>query len=273
LPHKKSNKKKEQHSFDKVVKVIETLRGPNGCPWDKEQTRESIKPLLIEEAYEVLEAIEEKDPELIKEELGDLLLQVIFHAQIAKESNEFTIKEILDVLHDKMVRRHPHVFKGQDAKSSKEVLKQWEEIKKSENKEKKKKSLLGGIPKTLPALLYAQRIQDKASRVGFDWENISQVFAKFKEELSEFENAYAEGKKEKIEEEIGDLFFTLINISRFLKINPDDALKKTARKFISRFHFIEKKIGKTGKSIEKFSLDELDKLWEKAKEKEISGEL
>ena len=272
MPQKKSNKKKKQHSFDRVVKVIETLRGPNGCPWDKEQTRESIKPLLIEEAYEVLEAIEEKDPELIKEELGDLLLQVIFHAQIAKESNEFTIKEILDVLYDKMVRRHPHVFKGKDAKTSKEVLKQWEEIKKKEKKDKNKKSLLEGIPKALPALLYAQRLQDKASRVGFDWENVSQVYEKFKEEIEEFENAFAEGKKEKMEEEIGDLFFTLINISRFLKINPEDALKKTAKKFISRFHSMEKNIEETGSIIENLSLNELDKLWEKAKEKELSGE-
>ena len=252
-----------QDKFAKLVEIIETLRGPDGCPWDKEQTRESIKPLLIEEAYEVVEAIENKDPKLIMEELGDLLLQVIFHAQLAKENKEFTINEVLDCLNAKMIRRHPHVFEDKNARNSKEVLLQWENIKKNENNNKK--SYLEGIPKNLPAILYAQRLQDKASRVGFDWKNADEVAAKFREEIAEFYKAMESGKKEDIEEEIGDLFFTLINISRFLKINPEDALKKTSGKFISRFKHIERTVEKTGKNIENFSLAELDKLWEEAK--------
>jgi len=264
------SKSQVQDKFEKVVKIIETLRGPGGCPWDKEQTRESLKPLLIEEAYEVTEAIEEKDPSLLMEELGDLLLQVIFHAQLAKENNEFTITEVLEFLHEKLVRRHPHVFKERNLKSPKEVLLQWESIKKKENN--KKKSLLEGIPKNLPALLYAQRIQDKASRVGFDWKNVGEVVEKFKEEFGEFCRAFASAEKEKIEEEIGDLFFTLINISRFFKIDPEDALKKTAKKFISRFQYMERSIEKKGKDIESYSPSELDKLWEEAKLKKNIGE-
>ena len=266
MPQDKLDKLSAQSQFERIIKVIEILRGPEGCPWDKEQTSESLKTYLIEEVHEVIEAIEEKDPKLLMEELGDLLFQILFHIQLAKEEKEFTVNDVLEFVYEKMVRRHPHVFKERNSMNSKEVLLQWEDIKRKEKKGKK--SSLERIPKTLPSLLYAMRLQDKASRVGFDWKSVEEVYEKLAEEISEFHKAYGCGKKEELEEEIGDLFFTLVNISRFLEINPEEALKKSSKKFISRFQFVEKEAGKSGKNIESFSLAELEKLWEKAKSKE-----
>ena len=241
--------------FNNLLKIMSRLRGKKGCPWDKEQTTVSLKPFLIEEAYEVIEAIDEKSPEKLKEELGDLLLQVVFHAQIAKERKEFDMDGILETLEEKLIRRHPHVFEspippfikgGKGGIDAKEVLVQWEKIKKEEKANSKRESMLDSVPKELPALLRAHRLQDKASRVGFDWKHINDVFAKVEEEIKEFKGAIEEKKPDEIEDELGDIFFALVNVARFLEINPEDALRKTISKFISRFRYIEEKAKEAG---------------------------
>ncbi len=241
------------------------LRGENGCPWDREQTRESLKPFLVEEAYEVLEAIDEKNPEAIREELGDLLFQIVFHCRIAEERGEFDIADVIDRIGRKMIARHPHVFGDADYKTSEEVLVNWEAQKKREGKQRE--SILEGIPGTLPSLLRAHRIQDRASRVGFDWEKVEDVFPKLEEELEEFRAALKGKKQEEIEDELGDVFFMLVNISRFVGINPEDALRKTISKFISRFRYIEMSAADEGKSLSDMSLAEMDELWDEAKKK------
>ncbi len=244
---------------------MSALRGEKGCPWDKEQTRESLKPFIVEEAYEVLEAIDEKDPAAIKEELGDLLFQIVFQCQVAKEMGEFDISDVIEKIGSKMISRHPHVFGEADYKTSAEVLVQWEAQKKKEGK--MRESVLEGIPKTLPSLLRAHRIQDRASRVGFDWEKIEDVLTKLEEELGEFRAALQTNKQEEIEDELGDIFFVLVNISRFVGINPEDALRKTISKFISRFRFIEMAAADRGKSLSEMTLAEMDALWDEAKGK------
>lgn len=260
--------------FNNLLKIMSKLRGKNGCPWDKEQTRESLKPFIIEEAYEVIEAIDEKSPENLKEELGDLLLQVVFHAQIAKEGKEFDMEDILTALEEKLIRRHPHVFesphtplykRGEGGIDAKEVLVQWERIKKEEKANSKRESMLDSVPKELPALLRAHRLQDKASRVGFDWKHINDVFAKVEEEIKEFKSAVEEKKPDEIEDELGDIFFALVNVARFLEINPEDALRKTISKFISRFRYIEEKAKEAGRELSDMTLEEMDKFWEEAK--------
>lgn len=251
--------------FNRLVKIMERLRGPKGCPWDKEQTRESLKPFLIEEAYEVLESLDEEDPKKIKEELGDLLFQILFHAQIAKEKGEFDISEVINASIKKMVERHPHVFAKGSVKDAREVLIDWEEMKR---KEKKGGSILEGVPSQLPALLRAHRLQDRAARVGFDWEHVDQVFEKVEEEMAEFKEAFKEKKKKRMEEELGDLLFALVNIARFLEMNPEDALRKTISRFISRFRYIEESIIKQGRSMKGVSIDEMERLWQEAKKKE-----
>ncbi len=251
--------------FNRLVKIMERLRGLKGCPWDKEQTRESLKPFLIEEAYEVLESLDEEDPKKIKEELGDLLFQILFHAQIAKEKEEFDIGEVIDASIKKMVERHPHVFAKGSVKDAREVLIDWEEMKR---KEKKGGSILEGVPSQLPALLRAHRLQDRAARVGFDWEHVDQVFEKVEEEMAEFKEAFKEKKKKRMEEELGDLLFALVNIARFLEMNPEDALRKTISRFISRFRYIEESIIKQGRSMKGVSIDEMERLWQEAKKKE-----
>lgn len=268
-------------SFTNLVKIMERLRGDNGCPWDKEQTPESLKPFLIEEAYEVLEALDEKDSAKLKEELGDLLYQILFHAQIAKEKGEFDINDILDTSIEKMTRRHPHVFGDKKAKDSKEVLVHWEETKKKEReKEKgnrKRRSILESVPKELPALLRAHQLQSRAARVGFDWKRIDQVFNKVEEEITEFKEAYrhvnAEGKKERerMEDELGDIFFSLVNVARFLEVNPEDALRSAIRRFTSRFSYIEEAALAEGRSISSLSIDEMERLWQAAKMAEDKG--
>lgn len=251
--------------FNNLLKIMSMLRGKKGCPWDKEQTTVSLKPFLIEEAYEVIEAIDEKSPEKLKEELGDLLLQVIFHAQIAKERKEFDMEGILETLEEKLIRRHPHVFGDVSYEDAKEVLVQWEKIKKEEKANSKRESMLDSVPKELPALLRAHRLQDKAARVGFDWKHINDVFAKVEEEIREFKGAIEEKKPEEIEDELGDIFFALVNVARFLEINPEDALRKTISKFISRFRYIEEKAKEQGRELSDMTLEEMDKFWEEAK--------
>ena len=251
-------------NWDRLVQIMDTLRGENGCPWDKKQTRESLKPYLIEEAYEVLEAIEEKDAKKLKEELGDLLYQILFHARISKENSEFDIEDVLSASCEKMVRRHPHVFGDKKADSAEEVLKQWEEIKKGE-KGNDRKSILEGVPAHLPALLRAHQLQARAARVGFDWEHVDQVFAKVQEEMGEFEEAFRGGDRERMESELGDLLFALVNIGRFIEVNPEDALRKTISRFMSRFRHIEEDIARQGLEWKNVSLNEMEELWQEAK--------
>jgi tetrapyrrole methylase family protein/MazG family protein len=237
----------------------------NGCPWDKEQTRESLKPFIIEEAYEILEAIDENDPAAIREELGDLLFQIVFQSQLAKEKGEFDMADVISKICKKMIERHPHVFANANYKTSAEVLEHWETQKKREGK--KRESILDGIPKTLPSLLKAHRLQDRASRLGFDWERLEDVIDKLDEELEELKKAFKDKKKEEVEEELGDIFFVLVNISRFVSVNPEDALRKTINKFVSRFRYIEKTSADLGKKLSDMTLTEMDALWEEAKKK------
>src|SRR4030065_1292945 len=251
-------------NWDRLVQIMDRLRGETGCPWDKKQTRESLKPYLIEEAYEVLEAIEEKDAKKLKEELGDLLYQILFHARISKENSEFDIEDVLSASCEKMVRRHPHVFGDKKADNAEEVLKQWEEIKKGE-KGNDRKSLLEGVPAHLPALLGAHQLQARAARVGFDWEHVGQVFAKVQEEMGEFEEEFRGGERERMESELGDLLFALVNIGRFIEVSPEDALRKTISRFMSRFRHIEETIAQQGLDWKGVSLEAMEELWQEGK--------
>lgn len=257
-------------SFDRLTKILTRLRSRRGgCPWDLKQTPDSLKPFLIEEAYEVIEAIESRNNARMIEELGDLLYQVLFHAQIAKERGRFTIQDVLKTTADKMVRRHPHVF-GRDRaarrrRTATEVLVRWEELKADEKGNRHRTSVLDGIPKQLPALLRAQQLQARAARVGFDWPAIEPVFEKVREELREFEKARRSRSKIRMEEELGDVLFALVNLARFLKINAEDVLRKTSQRFIQRFRYIEQAAAKKGRPVQDLSLSEMDRLWEEAK--------
>lgn len=251
-------------NFDRLVEIMDRLRGENGCPWDRKQTSESLKPFLIEEAYEVLETIDEKDAKKLKEELGDLLYQILFHARISKENGEFDIEDVLSASIEKMVRRHPHVFGDVKADSAEEVLKQWEAIKKEEKGEERR-SILEGVPSHLPALLRAHQLQARAARVGFDWEHADQVFSKVKEEMMEFEEVFRAKDHNKMEDELGDLLFALVNIGRFIEVNPEDALRKSIGKFISRFRYIEEELAKQGREWGDVSLEDMEILWQEAK--------
>jgi MazG family protein len=242
---------------------MKRLRGENGCPWDHEQTHESLKPYLLEETYEVLEAIDKQDDSELTEELGDLLLQIVFHAQIASENRKFDIDDVARKIVEKLKRRHPHVFGKTKVGGSEEVLKNWEEIKKDEGK----LSVLAGVPEHLPALLKARRVQEKSKRVGFDWDNIDGAFKKILEEVNELKEAAAEMNKKRTEEEFGDILFSLVNVSRFLGIDAESSLRKTINKFKKRFQYIESAVKKMGdKQLNNYSIHELDELWEEAKD-------
>jgi len=258
----------EFKGFHGLVEIMKRLRGPGGCPWDKEQSKESLKPYVIEEAYEVVEAIDDGDISEIREELGDLLLQVVFLAQLAEEAGEFNINDVIAAISEKLVRRHPHVFGGEASETAEEVLKSWASIKVDEKKEKGKRSVLDGVPFHMPALLRAHRITEKAARVGFDWNNIDEVFKKLEEELGEFEEAIESKDVGKVEAELGDVIFALVNISRFLEVNPEEALKKTVRKFINRFNYIEEGLERAKKDIRETGLEEMERLWQEAKKSE-----
>lgn len=257
--------------FDDLLAIMRRLRGPGGCPWDAEQTHESLKRYLLEEAYEVIEAIDTGSADLLREELGDLLLQPVFHAVIAEETGRFTMQDVIRELCDKLVRRHPHVFGDLEIGSSEAQVENWERIKKAEKGEERK-SALSGVPPHLPALLKAQKITEKAARVGFDWEHTDQVFAKVMEELHEFEEAMAEGDNEHMEAELGDLLFAIVNLGRFLAINPEDALRKTINRFQTRFQYVEDTIHAGGRQMITTPLEEMDRLWEEAKRRE-AGEM
>ncbi|MFO0793063.1 MAG: nucleoside triphosphate pyrophosphohydrolase [Candidatus Brocadiaceae bacterium] len=250
-----------------LVELMRKLRSNEGCPWDKEQSHVSLKPHLVEETYEVIDAIDSGDPAKIKEELADLFFHIIFHCQIAKEKGEFDIESIMALCLDKMTRRHPHVFGDATANTPEEVLRQWEEIKKKEKGYEERKFVVDGLPKHLPALQKAQKLQKKVSKVGFDWKDIRDVIAKIDEELAEVKDAIQRNKPEHIEEEVGDLLFSVVNLSRFLKLDTENVLHKTIYKFVERFKKVEMELAALGKDIEKCSLEEMDALWNKAKGK------
>ena len=259
-------------AFARLVEIMARLRAPGGCPWDREQNFDTIKPYLLEETYEVLDAIDARDWQGLADELGDLLLQSVFFAQMASEEGRFDISDSLLAINSKLVRRHPHVFADGDAKTADDVLKRWDEIKADEKVKKggpAAKGLLGGVPRSLPALVEAQKIAAKAAGAGFDWENVEQVFAKLREELAEIDTARANGKPAEIEDEIGDLLFVVVNIARFLKVDPEQALRKTNSKFRRRFSHVEDGLAAHGKTPQQASIDEMEALWQAAKLNEV----
>ena len=261
---------KGKSSFDELVEIMAHLRSPDGCPWDRQQTHATLKPYLLEEAYEALEAIDQGDGDELCKELGDVLLQVVFHAQIAAEEERFDIEEVGRAIVDKLVRRHPHVFGEVEVDGSDQVLRNWEQIKKQERQEQGEQSpsLLTGIPKQLPALMRAQRIQSRASRQGFDWEQIDGPLDKVEEEFAELRQAQATGKVEAIEDEFGDLLFALVNTGRFLKVAPEQALRHSTDKFERRFRALEQIVQTSDREIGDLSLEELDAIWDQVKEGE-----
>jgi len=251
--------------FNELVEIMHRLR--KGCPWDRKQTRESLKPYLLEECYEVLEALEEDDPKKIREELGDLLFQILFHAEIGRERGEFDIEGVIDGISEKMVSRHPHVFEeGKELDTAEEVVDQWDRRKRDEGK--LRKSALEGVPSAMPSLLRAHRLQARAARVGFDWDEIGGVMDKLEEELKEFRAALAGKERSEIEDELGDIFFALVNVARFVDVNPEDALRGTISKFIRRFRHIEMRAEEQGRELSGMTLAEMDGLWDEAKKDE-----
>jgi len=255
------------NSLSKLIKITETLMGEDGCPWDKVQTRESLKPYLVEETYEVLDALDANDPEKIKDELGDLLYQILFHSKISSLKGEFNFRDVIDNLSEKMVRRHPHVFKEGELNTPDQVVKQWEEIKRNEKNQANQKSILDNIPKNLPSLLKAQKLQKKAAKEGFDWDQISDVFDKLDEEIGEFKEAVLKKKSADIQNEIGDMIFVITNIAKCYKIDAEEALRSTNNKFIKRFQYIEQKIKAKGKTLKDSPLEEMERYWQEAKNK------
>ena len=255
-----------EKDFLRLVEIMATLRSENGCPWDRAQNHKSLRQHLLEEAYEVIETIDEEHYEKLPDELGDLLLQVIFHAQMASEEGLFNIETVLQSIINKLIRRHPHVFGEKVVETAEEQIILWEQIKINNEG---KKSAIDGVPKQLPALIRSYRVQNKAAAVGFDWEKIEPVWEKVSEEINELQNAITTGEKEKVEDELGDLLFTIVNLSRFLKINPEDALRKTINKFDGRFRKVEEDFKNRGQSLSKVSLEEMDAVWEKIKKQEL----
>ncbi len=257
----KAMENKNCRAFCKLINIMEKLRGPEGCPWDRKQTEKSLIKYLSEETYEVVDAIEEENYEKLKEELGDLLLQVVFLSQIAKEKGEFTAQEVADFVSEKLISRHPHVFGNEKYETAEEVLKHWDSFKKKE-----KKGLLDGIPKFAPALLEAFLIGERVSRVGFDWKSSEGALEKIDEETAELKNAIEKGKG--IDEELGDILFSVVNAARLLGVNPEEALKLTTKKFRNRFKKIEEEAEKEGKALKDISPKEMNKIWEKTKPSE-----
>ena len=255
------------NSLSKLIKITDTLMGEDGCPWDKVQTRESLKPYLVEETYEVLDALDANDPEKIKDELGDLLYQILFHSKISSLKGEFNFRDVIDNLSEKMVRRHPHVFQEGELNTPDQVVKQWEEIKRNEKNQANQKSILDNIPKNLPSLLRAQKLQKKAAKEGFDWDQISDVFDKLDEEIVEFKEAVLKKKSADIQNEIGDIIFVITNIAKCYKIDAEEALRSTNNKFIKRFQYIEQKIKAKGKTLKDSPLEEMERYWQEAKNK------
>jgi len=270
-PLREATRSRRRRSLDDLVDIMARLRGENGCPWDREQDHHTLTPYLLEETYEVLEAIQQEDMHKICEELGDLLLQIVFHAQIAREQGVFDIHDVVDGISRKMIRRHPHVFGDLPVKDSGEVLVNWEKIKQEEKKEGgagKRKSVLDGIPRGLPSLLRAWKIQAKAARVGFDWPDYRGALVKVEEELGEWKEALESGERRKVEQETGDMLFAVINVARLTGVDPEAALTAAVNKFMRRFRHIEEKAALMGTEPAQMSLSEMDSLWELAKKEE-----
>jgi MazG family protein len=259
-------------AFDALVALIARLRAPGGCPWDREQTHASLKPMLIEEAYEVLEAVDEGDDAELAGELGDLLLQVVFHAQIAAEEKRFTVADVIARVSEKMVRRHPHVFAEEKADTSGEVLRNWEAIKEAENAKagRADASMLDSVSRVVPALMEAYQMTTKVSRVGFEWPEAAGALGKLEEEVRELKEALASGEagEARVGEEVGDLFFSAVNVARMLGHDPESALKGANRKFRRRFRHVEDRLRETGRKPADATLTEMDALWDEAKERE-----
>ncbi|WP_421617328.1 nucleoside triphosphate pyrophosphohydrolase [Brevibacillus sp. TJ4] len=257
--------------FSHLKDIVAILRGPEGCPWDREQTHQSIRKNLIEETYEVLETIDDDDPDAMCEELGDLLMQIMLHAQIKAEEGYFTVDDVVAGLNEKLIRRHPHVFGEKNAEDASEALANWQEIKEQEKAAKgidtSKQSQLAGIPRDLPALMYAYKLQKKAAQTGFDWSDIADVYSKVEEEFRELQEASEQERPG----ELGDLLFAVVNLARFLKIDPEEALALTNKKFIHRFTYIEKKLQEAGRTFDQTDLQEMDKWWEEAKQQQKRG--
>jgi MazG family protein len=248
-----------------LIELMARLRGPEGCPWDKEQTLESLRPYILEEAYELVDAIEQDDTEGIREEAGDLLLEVLFVSQICAEQDRFRADDVLEKLASKLVRRHPHVFGDRQAENAGEALARWEEIKDSEKEADEGASMLAKIPRALPALVRASKLSTQAARVGFDWASVEQILDKLREELVELDSARGSGRQQDVEEELGDLLFVLANLARHLGADPELALRAANRKFEERFQHIEKRLADEGRSPAGASLDEMEELWQEAK--------
>ncbi len=253
--------------FQRLVEIMSRLRAPGGCPWDREQTFDSIKPYTLEETYEVLDAIDRRDWRELCGELGDLMLQAVFFAQMASEEKLFDIGDSLDAINEKLVRRHPHVFADETARTGGEVLKRWDEIKAEERRQKgdKPQDLLSSVPRALPALVEAQQITSRAARAGFDWTSADEVLAKLDEERGEFAAARERGSQDQIEDELGDLLFVLVNLARFVKVDPEQALRRTNAKFRRRFAHVERRLAEQGKTVKGTPIEELEALWQEAK--------
>ncbi len=251
-------KEKENYTFDDLVEIVRILRAPNGCMWDREQTHKSIRRNFIEETYEVVEAIDTDNTELLKEELGDVLLQVVFHACIEQENNVFNINDVADGVCKKLIYRHPHVFAKTDVNSTEEILTNWDALKQKEKNQKTVTDSLKSVARSLPSLIRAEKIQKKAAKAGFDWQNVNQAIDKVREELDEIQNA----NENTINEEVGDMLFAVVNVARMLKVEPEHALEKATDKFIVRFERVEQK----EKNLADLSFDELLSLWKQAKE-------
>lgn len=255
----------KKYKFEDLLQIMERLRSDNGCPWDKEQTIESLKKYLLEESYEVLDAIEEDDKDKHAEELGDVLLQIVFQCQITKEDGLFDIEDVINSICTKLVHRHPHVFGQLDLENAAQVEQEWELIKKEEKGFESYTEIMKKVPKNLPSLMRSYKVQKKAADVGFDWDNVDGAFSKVYEETEEIKEVYKTSNKEKIEDEVGDLLFAVVNVSRMLGVEPETALNSTIKKFIRRFEYIEQTAINTNKDIKNMSLEEMDKLWEEAK--------
>ena len=253
--------------FQQLVAIMARLRGANGCPWDREQTFDSIKPYTLEETYEVLDAIDRRDWPDLAEELGDFLLQAVFYAQMASEEKLFEISDALDAINSKLIRRHPHVFGEESAATAGDVKRIWGEVKAAEKKDKGREGegLLDPVPRALPALVEAQQIASRAANAGFDWENAEQVIDKLHEELAEFDGARRNASQDEMEDELGDLLFVIVNIARFVKVDPEQALRRTNAKFRRRFAYIESKLAERGKKLADSNIQEMEELWQESK--------
>ncbi len=268
------NEEQAGKEFDALVAVMAKLRAPGGCPWDRKQTFETIKSYLLEETYEVMDAIDRKDWEGLKEELGDLLLQPVFFAEMAQEQGLFTIADSLRSINEKLIRRHPHVFGEAKAETADDVKLRWEEIKKQERLTKgsvEAASILEDVPRNLPALIEAEKISERAARAGFEWPSIDGVLEKVQEEAAELVEARANARQEEVEHEIGDLLFTVVNLARFLRVDPEQALRKTNRRFRKRFGLLESKVEAAGKALTGTSLEQMEEFWQEAKREEERG--